>query len=502
MRNGKLKQASITLPLCMALVLSAALILGLVEGARFYGFNQDAQEAANLTLESLFAGYQKTLFEESRMFFLDGSFEGDTWDISAAEDKMTRLLYENLVASENGRGISFFRMDAAEAQATGYMLATDGDGDVFFAQVAKMMKKCMGKQAVEKILQSIQSVEKKQKEAPDLKTSMQDAKSAIKEASKENTQNFGEDKGNVKDGGADDKSPQKPESKENPLATVQKLRKNGILALTLPSQMSVSEKSIPVNGTLMKRKLKKGTYQNIKNPGWQERILAQEFVKPLAGCAVSPNESGSLSYGMEYIICGNGSDEKNLKKTVNKLLLMREAFNFLYLQTDQKKQAEAMAAATAISGVIANPAIVPVVKQGILAAWAYVESICDVKAMLSGGKVSLMKDASHWKSSLEHLGEAVFSEQKGDGAGLTYENYLDVLLYAKTKKQMAYRSMDLLEWRMQKEKGYESCKMDQMIAGMKIEAVFDARTLFFGFFAQDRVGGYRFLKKAEYVYGQ
>ncbi len=42
----------------------------------------------------------------------------------------------------------------------------------------------------------------------------------------------------------------------------------------------------------------------------------QEFIKPLAGSAVSPEETGVLSYGTEYLICGKDSDVSNLKGTV------------------------------------------------------------------------------------------------------------------------------------------------------------------------------------------
>ena len=42
----------------------------------------------------------------------------------------------------------------------------------------------------------------------------------------------------------------------------------------------------------------------------------------------------ALSYELEYLLCGKESDEKNLKATVNKLLLLREGVNFVYILAD------------------------------------------------------------------------------------------------------------------------------------------------------------------------
>lgn len=491
MKKSRKKPASVTVPLCISLTVTAALILGLVEGARYYGLKEDAKEYTNLTVESLFAGYQQTLLDEYQMFFLDGNFGGDHFNIAAAEDRMAVLLQENFMDSENG-GVNLYRMAAAEVEIKNYMLATDGNGRVFEAQAAERMKKAVTRSMAEKILQKIDDVKAGKEQAPDPEKAIADAKEAFNEPAKETGESADSSQGKSSEA----------EGKENPLDQIEALQKKGILALVLPSEKSVSAKTVPTDKCLTKRNLKKGTYKSQKSGGWYERILMQEFIKPLIGNALSPKENGRLSYGAEYLICGRESDEKNLKKTAEKLLLLREGMNFLYLQTDEKKKAEALAAATALAAASANPLVIAAVKQGILAAWAYAESICDVKELFAGGKAPLIKTAASWKSSLAKLEEAINANYGNGREGLSYENYLDVLLYERTVKQIAYRSMDLMEWQLQKEPGCGNCKMDHMIAGLNMEAEYDADTLFFGIFAKDHVLGYRFLEKAEYIYGQ
>ncbi len=499
MRNVK-KDASVTVPLCMMILAMAALLFALVEGVRYYGLKADAKDGTKLAVESLFAGYQPLLLEEYGMFFLDGNFGGSDFRIEGAEDEIKAVLYENLIAENEAEGIGFYRMQSADAEVTGYQLATDAKGKVFEMQSAKAMKKKLGKQAAKKLLEKILGVEKQTQNAKNPEEAIADANQALKEIEekkKTEKESGGQSK---KKSTSDEKADLSHPAVENPLDTIKKLKKEGILTLVLPSGKTVSEKTCDTADCLMKRSCRTGTWACEEKPGWYERILMQEFLKPLIGNAVMPKETGSLSYGTEYLICGKDSDKENLKKTVNKLLLLRETVNFLYLQTDESKKAEALAAASAAGGALAAPAI-PVIEQGILAAWAYVESLCDVRALLSGGKIPLLKSPDTWHTQLSNLSEIVKTDYVGEQQGLSYETYLDVLLYAKTVKQIAYRSMDLMEWQLKSKTETADCRMDHMITGIQFSAEYDADTLFFDIFGEDSVGGYRFLEREEYLYG-
>lgn len=485
--------ASVTAPLCIAITIMAVLILGLVEGARYYGLKEDAWDFTNLAAESLFAGYQPFLLEEYQMFLLDGSFGTGDLNIAAAEDEMKVLLYENLIAADN-TGIDFYRMNAVDIEVDAYRLITDDSGKVFEAQAAAAMKEIIKKQAAEKIRDRIKGI--KDKDVLEPEESIKNADKALEELKEQKEREAAEKKEEKQE------EPEQPAEpvKENPMDTMKEIRKKGVLALVLPPDKNVSAKEVSVDHVLLKRNLRKGTYHAAKSTGWYERILMQEFIKQFAGNALKPAENSALSYGTEYLIGGRGSDEENLKKTVNMLLMLRESVNFLYLQTDKVKRAEALAAATAIAGVSANPLIISAVEQGILAAWAYVESICDVKALLGGGKVPLLKNTGNWKTQLSGLGQAVGMDYKGESKGLTYENYLDVFLYSKTTKQAAYRGMDLMEWNMQNEDGYEKCRMDYMITGLKLTGEYDADTFFFEIFGESAAFRYCFLEQTEYEY--
>lgn len=500
------REASVTVPLCMALLILAALVFALVEGARYYGLKADAEDGTKLAAESLFAGYQPFLLEEYGMFFLDGNFGGDKFRIEGAEDEINAFLYENFIAGKEDAGIDLYHMQQAEAEVTEYMLATDGAGRVFEMQAAKTMKNRLKREAAKKIIEKIQSVKEQADGTESPKEAITGAEEALKEikaAGEKRAENADTKAAKTESAEAEpaETSGITAQTSENPLEIIKKLKKEGVLALVLPAGKTVSEKTWDVTNCLLKRNCRKGTWEIGGKPGWYERILMQELLKQMAGNAAAPKESGSLSYGTEYIICGKGSDRENLKKTANKLLLLREVVNYLYLQTDEEKKAEALTVASAVGGALASPELITVIRQGILAAWAYAESLCDVKALLAGGKIPLIKNAASWHTQLSNLSETVKADYKGESSGLSYENYLDVLLYERTVKQIAYRGMDLMEYQLKEKADYKSCRMDHMITGIRITAEYHADTLFFEIFGEDTVGGYRFTGKEEYIYG-
>lgn len=489
------KDASITVSLCLAFTAIAVLLLTLAEGARYDGLKADAEDLTNLAAESLCAGYQPFLFVRYRMFFLDAGFGQGKWTMKHAEDELRDFFCENTSDGNRRDGIFLYGMHA-DAQVDGYLLATDGAGTVFAVQAAKTMKKTIGERAAKEIRNRIKQVQKTEQEAENPGEAIDHARKAL-EGLEEKTQT--EDAGDEANllGQAE---PFHREETENPLEALKQLQQQGILTFVMPPGKTVSSKTISVDNCLMKRKCRSGNLKLKDSAGWYERILMQEFIKPLAGSAVSPEETGVLSYGTEYLICGKDSDVSNLKGTVNRLLLLREAVNYLYLQTDQAKQSESLAIAGAIGGALANPAVVAAIHQGILAAWAYVESISDVKGLLAGGKIPLIKSPDSWHTRLSAFSESLAGEYAGEARGFTYENYLDVLLYGKSLKQIAYRSMDLMEKNMQQEKQYAACRMDYMAAGVRIAAEYDAKPVFLGIFGEDRGIWYHFKEQSEYLY--
>ena len=64
-------------------------------------------------------------------------------------------------------------------------------------------------------------------------------------------------------------------------------------------------------------------------------------------------------------------------------------------------QSETIAAA--LAGFTGNPAIIKTVQIAVVGAWAYIESIQDIRALLMEGKIALVKSKEQWTTDLAHL---------------------------------------------------------------------------------------------------
>lgn len=66
----------------------------------------------------------------------------------------------------------------------------------------------------------------------------------------------------------------------------------------------------------------------------------------------------------------------------------------------------------------------------------------------AGGHVPLVKNASDWQlslSNLSHILDHLDTSRKDSKGGMSYEDYLRVLLIAKGKQEKVIRGMDMIE---------------------------------------------------------
>jgi len=152
---------------------------------------------------------------------------------------------------------------------------------------------------------------------------------------------------------------------------------------------------------------------------------------------------------------------------------LRFAADYMYLLTDSTKQAEARTLALTLCTLLTIPGITEVVTQGVLLAWAYGEAVQDVKALLSGEKIGIWKSSATWKLSLENLmnfEESGNIQGMGDGGGLGYKEYLQILLYLKGKVTLCMRALDLIEENIKRIDGHSFFRVDHCVTGLEVQA--------------------------------
>ncbi len=147
--------------------------------------------------------------------------------------------------------------------------------------------------------------------------------------------------------------------------------------------------------------------------------------------ALPPSQSTALE--LEYLLSGKSSDYDNLSAVLEKLLVLREASNLLFLYTNAEKRQEARAFVTAMLCVTANPVLISVFTFFVLGIWALGQAIADVRLLLQDGRVPLLHNNESWSmdlSGLLQLGRRQgISMGDSKGSGLSYRDYLRAFLY-------------------------------------------------------------------------
>ena len=278
----------------------------------------------------------------------------------------------------------------------------------------------------------------------------------------------------------------------------------------------VSDKTIERKDLPSERNLQKGSLlvDEISADPVSEAIFLNYLQKHFQ-CAVDEggkhqkgSKEHSLSYELEYIIGGQKSDRENLKKTVNRILLIREGMNYATLAKSAKMRGEAMALAAAITGAAALPEFAGALQKLLMLAWAYGESLLDVRTLLAKGKVPMLKAETEWKLPLEKLGmlaEVLKECDAGGGNGQSYEDYLSGLLILGKKQQRNLRVLDLIECNRRMEKGGETFRVDALVAQAEASADFELAPVFLrvpAVWLHVRNQGTDYTIKGQYGYGQ
>ena len=142
-----------------------------------------------------------------------------------------------------------------------------------------------------------------------------------------------------------------------------------------------------------------------------------------------------------------------------------------YLLSDSGKRIQVETLALAIASGFLIPPAAAVIEAALIFCWAFAESILDVRELFAGGHVPLVKNASDWQlslSNLSHILDHLDTSRKDSKGGMSYEDYLRVLLIAKGKQEKVIRGMDMIECSIRgKRPGF---RMDHCIVALEASA--------------------------------
>ena len=226
-----------------------------------------------------------------------------------------------------------------------------------------------------------------------------------------------------------------------------------------------------INKDVIKRSIEaSGNEDTLKKNVLSTEYVAKHFICYTDTSPGDNDRAGSsalLDYEMEYIIGGEHNDRENVYKVINQLSVIREGVNLSYLISSQDKMSEAYMLAAALVGVTGCDLAVRLVQYIIVSIWAYAESIVELRKLLAGETIALIKNRDNWilqlsslvdeKLNLQSLINNITSyeavnnnkvEGNGGDNGIGYKEYLKLLIMYMNKSDRNYRIAALMELRM------------------------------------------------------
>ena len=492
-----MKRGSITLYSCLVMGLLLCFTAAAIHSASVSAGRVVLASALEQSVFSLFGEYDAELFERFGLLFLDAGRGKSTMQLQRLTDHTEE--YASYILDPQKKSVlpehGLLEFHSQKASLLAYTLATDGGGTEFSEQVCRAMKESIPsaaagtlKDTAEEQLETASGQENQMN-----KSDIHSARDLYEHA--KNADVSEEDKSRMTADFSDAEIEaaeqiQLGSEYQDPIAAASSAEKAGILSLALPAGVSVSDASVEAEDLPSGRALQRGVgVIPAHSETIMDRVLLDEYAMNFLPYFTDCSGESGLQYQVEYLIAGHPSDAENLKSVLERLLAVREASNFSYLSLNSARRAETLAAANAVCSAFLVPYLAPAVAVAVRAAWAYAESIADLRALLGGGKIPLVKTDASWKLSVGKLPEFLTeassgiqeegAAEKADVSGLDYGGYLRILLAVKPAAQLISGLEDMVEHTMREVTGKPAFRIDCCVCAvnMELKAVLDGREL-------------------------
>ncbi len=446
-----MRKGYITVFLALSLTLILSLVFTVIEGARISAIRMKFECVADIGMNSVLAEYHRELLEQYDLLFVDTTYGARQAGIGNTEAHLKQYLQKNLLP---GGGRDFLAMSADQVKIVQYSIASDEAGAVLKRQVSDYMSDYPLGAVLEKMNLGTSQLEQYGLETRDVGAERARYETRIEE--------IGLPEEEVEEGVFQEVP------LNNPADVANATRSSGVLNLVLENPSAVSAVKVNLNDYISHRTCLRGTgmcKEAAAISGKPNELAFQAYLFEKCGYYGHEMEKSLLKYQIEYLVAGKDVDWENLEAVAKRLLCWREVANVIYILSDSTKVAEAKAMAGALAAVLMCPALLEPVAYTILFAWAYVESLQDVKTLLSGGRVPIIKTAADWKTGINSLtnvrGSLVADE---GGRGLNYREYLQLMLFLQNPEKRTFCAMDVMEMDIRRTPGN---------AGFRLDACFD-----------------------------
>lgn len=473
---------TVFLSLCLPVILSLFMVL--LNGARMGAVRMQAEVAADTAADSALAEFHKELLSQYDLLMIDTSYGTDSPSVSNTENHLKNYMEKNFSTTDNSvsdfTGLSLTTLSVSDTR-----FAADNDCEALREQIyAYIAAEPVGEIAAE-ILAEIDTFNGLGLDTSGWSSLKSENEAEVKEAVSQ-AQSAAAQEDSDEDDSEEDENDELEEAQSYVESqgvstsdaigiydTLDQMLSQPILTQVFGSTSSLSQAETDLSVLLSGREIHLGEGAEAENShNYQEAdtITFDIYAFEKCGSYVNQLDKSVLKYQLEYLLYGKDSDLSNLEKTAETLLLIRLAANLVTIYQDSGRLAQAKTWGSVIAILLAAPSLESVFTTAIVLIWTYMESLQDVRTLLEGGSVSLIKSSSEWKTGLTSVFTGNISSSAGS-SGLDYETYLHILLFLESSGTKNYRLMDLMEMDIRTTDGNEDFQMDWCMDTFTMEAV-------------------------------
>ena len=454
-------KGSVTVFLSLVMGIIMSLIFMTLESARYTSEKMRIEMISRMGLESIFAEYNRDLLKEYDLLFIDSSYGGSTPSIKETKDHLKGYLEYNVRPSKGilslGAG-DIYGLKLKGLEITNPSYASDSAGSVFKRQAIEAVKNRFGVGIAEKAIKLRDEYDGSGIKDEDVEKRREKINKELEDI----------------DFDGDGKKLKKTYDK----------RRGNIASMIYGGIFKPSDKELELEGLASYRSNTEGIglVRADSNPNSfiNERLFDQ-YLRWKCSDFTCDLGHESCKYELEYIINGKNTDTANLRESVTKLFLLREAADTMMVYADSGKKAQAELAAIPIALVIAvlteGADLKEPIKNMILVSWGFAEAVIDTRVLLGGGKVPLKKGSGDWNiNTVFGIPFFMTSFGKKSSKGLSYSDYMILFLSMTDQKKKAMRAMDVIEMNMRTKAGNSNFRMDGCIEYLEADMKFTDRS--------------------------
>lgn len=468
MKSSGSERAAISIYLVLMMAVLIPLMLTMTEAARVNAIKLRLECAADLSMDSVLAEYNRALFDKYDLLFVDMAYDGGSGSESRMLDHLDGYMAYNI---RPGKGLPLpglkdpAGLSLVSSEVLKIHRATDEKGAVFRYMAMSYMLEKYGLAYIADIQDLVETSAGAEYHSSDVAAELDKAQGAVDDIVYPEPDPEYDDEGN--------EIPWTPPQKDQPAARVYAASKGFILSQVISGPVSASKADLSCYAS--GRSLIRGDGMC---PDWKahdsisEQILFSEYILEKCGNFIEQKEDTRLCYEAEYVIAGRNNDRDNLSAVAAALLGIRGSSNMAAFYADDIKKNQARGLAELLAFVIMLPESAEAFETLICMAWIYAETVYDLKVLFKGGKVPLAKKPEDWNLTLENALLWNMNVEAGSGEGQDYKDYLRMLLFIEPLGSKTVRCMDIVEMDMRMVGGYEDFCLDNCMAGATVQFIF------------------------------